>query len=176
MQMLACAHDSIDRSLNRPTDPKHCNRQPFMAAAAAGAAAGAGAEGSSNSCNKNGSRRRLLLVASVACAAVVVVLVAAAAAAAAKTPDAAAAAAAVGPLGMRRLLRAASASVSASTPFSSLAGQQGDGSHKPLWPLDARDGSALVLATLGLVIAAGGGIGGGGPWWCLFKVAGGMGD
>ena len=42
---------------------------------------------------------------------------------------------------------------------SSLAGQ-GDGSHKPLWPLDGQDYATLVLATLGLVIAAGGGIGG----------------
>ena len=37
-----------------------------------------------------------------------------------------------------------------------------DETHKPLWPLDRSDASGLVLAVLGLMIAAGGGIGGGG--------------
>jgi uncharacterized membrane protein YfcA len=35
-------------------------------------------------------------------------------------------------------------------------------SHKPLWPLSSRDVAGFVLAMLGLLIAAGGGIGGGG--------------
>jgi hypothetical protein len=51
---------------------------------------------------------------------------------------------------------------SASSSFLSSVAGLGDGSHKPLWPLDGRDFGTLVLATLGLVIAAGGGIGGGG--------------
>lgn len=42
--------------------------------------------------------------------------------------------------------------------------------HKPLFPLDMTDHYGFVLATLGLMIAAGGGIGGGGilvPIYCL---------
>lgn len=37
-----------------------------------------------------------------------------------------------------------------------------DVSHKPLWPLDARDGAALTCALIALAVAAFGGVGGGG--------------
>mgnify|MGYP007086472230 CR=1 FL=1 len=42
-----------------------------------------------------------------------------------------------------------------------LAGK-GDGAHKPFWPMDQQDVMTIALATLGLIVAAGGGIGGGG--------------
>lgn len=42
-----------------------------------------------------------------------------------------------------------------------LAGK-GDGPHKPFWPMDQQDVITIALATLGLIVAAGGGIGGGG--------------
>ncbi|KAM3567966.1 hypothetical protein VYU27_009901 [Nannochloropsis oceanica] len=39
---------------------------------------------------------------------------------------------------------------------------KGDGAHKPFWPMDQHDVMTIALATLGLIVAAGGGIGGGG--------------
>lgn len=65
-------------------------------------------------------------------------------------------------VGVRRLLRAAVESPLAAGA-QAVGDLNGDGAaHKSLWPLDRNDVVTLVLATLGLVIAAGGGIGGGG--------------
>jgi hypothetical protein len=49
----------------------------------------------------------------------------------------------------------------AATPAFSLAGR-GDGPHKPFYPLNQSDMVTIGLAALGLIVAAGGGIGGGG--------------
>ena len=42
------------------------------------------------------------------------------------------------------------------------AAQNANGTHKPLWPLETRDYLGFLCAIFGLIIAAGGGIGGGG--------------
>lgn len=66
-------------------------------------------------------------------------------------------------VGVRRLLRAAVGSPLAAGAMAVVGDPDGDGAaHKSLWPLDRNDVVTLVLATLGLVIASGGGTGGGG--------------
>lgn len=161
---------SIDRLtliLIKSMDSKRTNRQPAAMAVMASDDGGGGsssiaarqppgtADGGSSSDSGSGSRiRQALLVGLglVMLGLVVVVMMLA-------SDGGAGVSAAAGGSG-RRFLRAVETAAVGSGGFS-LAGD-GDGPHKPLWPLDGTDVATVVLATLGLVIAAGGGIGGGG--------------